>query len=292
MGAWRHNPGRTGNVEQELIRVRKQIEQVEAQLTTREGEVLEMRQELAAFRLEYDPRVGRKAEELERVEAEIDRCRKRIEQVRQWGATRPSWVQEGSDYVPVEEQYRRTWKQPEAPPPPPLRSWSRFTQRAHPLDAELDTRLKQLYRQLSRRYHPDLATDEGDRARRTQVMAAINAAYETRIDNPRQSLAELQALDEEAEYARWEKEGTGVQRLAALQARLRKLQDRLEEVQEELRALTDSAEVRMGLEVKLARRRGRDLLAEMEAEADRALARRQAELEFLLAQLRQLGIEP
>jgi vacuolar-type H+-ATPase subunit I/STV1 len=290
MSAWRHNRAGAGNVDQELIHLRKQIEQAEAQVAARENELLEMRQDLVAFRLEYDPRVGRKVEELERVEGEIDRCRRRIEQVRQWGATRPSWVREGSDYVPVEEQYRRTWKQPEEPPP--LRSWSRLARRVHPAEAELEARLKQLYRQLSRRYHPDLAADEKDRARRTQVMAAINAAYETRIDDPRQSLAELQALAEEAEHARWEKEGTGVQRLAALQARLRKLQERLEEVQDELRALADSSEARMGLEVKLARRRGRDLLAEMEVEADRALAHKQAELEFLLAQLRQLGIEP
>ena len=37
--------------------------------------------------------------------------------------------------------------------------------------------LKQLYRRLARRFHPDLALDETDRAYRTDLMMAINAAY-------------------------------------------------------------------------------------------------------------------
>ena len=37
--------------------------------------------------------------------------------------------------------------------------------------------LKQLYRKLARRYHPDLASDEDDRERRTNLMAMINEAY-------------------------------------------------------------------------------------------------------------------
>ena len=37
--------------------------------------------------------------------------------------------------------------------------------------------LKQLYRRLARRFHPDLVLDETDRAYRTDMMMAINAAY-------------------------------------------------------------------------------------------------------------------
>ncbi len=38
--------------------------------------------------------------------------------------------------------------------------------------------LKQLYRQIAKKIHPDLATDEAERVRRQDLMAAVNQAYE------------------------------------------------------------------------------------------------------------------
>ena len=40
-----------------------------------------------------------------------------------------------------------------------------------------EKQLKRIYRQLARRYHPDLATDPAERAARNDVMARINDAY-------------------------------------------------------------------------------------------------------------------
>ena len=54
--------------------------------------------------------------------------------------------------------------------------------------------------------------------------------------------------------------------------------------------LTHDSLVEMSLQVKLASRDGQDLLAEMSADVEKDLERRRAELDFLRAQLRQLGI--
>jgi hypothetical protein len=40
--------------------------------------------------------------------------------------------------------------------------------------------LKALYRTAARRFHPDLAEDDADRERRTELMARVNAAYGAR----------------------------------------------------------------------------------------------------------------
>jgi DnaJ-domain-containing protein 1 len=37
--------------------------------------------------------------------------------------------------------------------------------------------LKKLYREVAKQVHPDLATDEADRARQRELMAAANQAY-------------------------------------------------------------------------------------------------------------------
>ena len=269
---WHHSPYAT---EEQLAHLRQQIEAAEDELVNREAELVDLRVELSAFRLEYDTRVGRKVAELEEVEVEIKRCQQRIRQYRQWGPGGPPQTRTGAAYVPVEEQYRRTWQQPEEPPSPPP---------AEPVDAATEAQIKKLYRQLCRRFHPDLTQDAAERAWRTEMMTAVNAAYAAR------SLVELQALAEKPDRSPSAETGTDEQRLAALRDRLQQIQRRLREVEQELRELTHSPTMQMNLDIKLAQRQGRDLLAEMAADVEKDLARKRVELDFLVAQLKQLGI--
>jgi predicted nucleic acid-binding Zn-ribbon protein len=262
-------------VEQQLAHLRQQIEAAETELVHREAELVDLRVEFSAFRLEYDTRVGRKVAELEEIEAEIKRCRQQISQYRQWGPSGPPPSRTGAPYVPVEEQYRRTWRQPEEPPSPPP---------AEPVDAATETQIKKLYRQLCRRFHPDLTQDLEERAWRTEMMTAINAAYAAR------SLVELQSLAEKPDRSPSAETGTDEQRLAALRDKLRQIRRRLREVEQEIRELMDGSTMQMSLNVKFAQRQGRDLLAEMAADVERDLERKRVELDFLVAQLKQLGI--
>jgi predicted nucleic acid-binding Zn-ribbon protein len=269
---WPHSPYTT---EEQLAHLRQQIEAAEAELANREAELVDLRVELSAFRLEYDTRVGRKVTELEEIEAEIQRCQQRISQYRQWGPGGPPQTRTGAAYVPVEEQYRRTWQQPEESPSPPP---------AKPVDAATQAQIKKLYRQLCRRFHPDLTQDAAERARRTEIMTAVNAAYAAR------SLVELQALAEKPDRSPSVETGTDEQRLAALRGRLQQIQRRLREAEQEIRELMNSPTMQMNLDIKFAQRQGRDLLAEMAADVEKDLARKRVELDFLVAQLKQLGI--
>jgi hypothetical protein len=285
-----------------LSQVLHEVATVEAELRERKAELAEAYVQLSAFRLEYDTRVGRKVEELERVEAELACCRERIDWYRQWGPKGPPRTRSGSLHVPVEEQYRRTWVRPE-------KSTYRFDDsqatwgqggggRRHPDSSPgwyrrgLDPRgppdeaqIKRLYRELCRRFHPDLTQDPAERAWRTEIMALVNEAYQAR------DLAELEALAVRDPHFPWGKASTPEQRLAALSEELAQLRQRLRQVKGEIRELIDGPAMRMSVEVKLAKRKGRDLLAELAADVERDLARRRAELEFMEAQLRQLGTD-
>jgi chromosome segregation ATPase len=269
---WHHN---LRTIEEQLAHLRQQIEAAEAELANREAELVDLRVELSAFRLEYDTRVGRKVAELEEVKAEIKRCRQRISQYRQWGPGGPPQTRTGAAYVPVEEQYRRTWQQPEEPPSPPP---------AEPVDAATKAQIKKLYRQLCRRFHPDLTQDAAERAWRTETMTAVNAAYAAR------SLVELQALAEKPNRSPSAESGTNEQRLTALRDRLQQIQRRLREAEQEIYELTNSPTMQMKLDIKFAQRQGRDLLADMAADVEKDLARKRVELDFMVVQLKQLEI--
>jgi hypothetical protein len=259
-----------------LAALRQQIEHAESELVDRETELADLRVEMHAFQLEYEVRVGRRVEALAELDAAIDRCKRQISDYRQWGHGGRPRTRDGQTFVPVEEQYRRTWQDP--PPPQP---WF-----PPPVNAAAAKNLKTLYRQLCRRFHPDLTQDPQERAWRTEMMAAVNAAYDA------QSLTELQALAAKPARpaTRGAPPGADRQRLEALRDRLLYIRRRIRAVDQEIYDLMHDSLVEMSLEVKLAAKDGQDLLAEMSAEVDRDLERKRAELDFLRAQLRQLGI--
>ncbi len=270
---WYHSPYA---IQEQLAHLRQQIEAAEAELIEREAELVDLRAETYAFRLEYDTRLGRQVIELDKIEAELKHCQQRIDEYREWGPNGPPYTLDGTPYASVEEQYRRTWQQPETPPPPPPP--------VKPVNAATDAQIKKLYRQLCRRFHPDLAQDAAERAWRTEIMTAVNAAYAAR------SLAELQALAEKPDRSPSAEPDTDEQRLTALRDRLQQVERRLQEVEHEIHDLMNSPEIDLRLDIKLARRQGRDLLAEMATNVEKELERKRVELDLMLAYMRELGI--
>ncbi len=265
---------------QQLARLRRQIAAAEAALVEREAELAELRVEVASFELRYETLVGRKLAALKEVEASIAACQKQLQTFRRWGASGPPVGWDGEPYVPVDEQYRRTWRDPAPPGPSFTPPADLATQSAAKQD------LKLLYRQLCRRFHPDLTQDPAERVWRTEMMAAVNAAYAA------QSRTELEALAATPHRGAAQGAAQGAERLEALQDRLTYLRRKLRQVEGEIDELTHSPLMEMRLEVTLAARQGQDLLGEMAAEVERDLARKQAELDDLRAQLRARGNRP
>ncbi|MCA9973306.1 MAG: hypothetical protein KC425_23970, partial [Anaerolineales bacterium] len=81
---------------------------------------------------------------------------------------------------------------------------------------------------------------------------------------------------------------TEAEMVRALEEELSRCRRRLRRIHLERQTLHTDPMVSLSLEVKLAQRQGRDLLAEMAAELDRKIARKQVERDMIKAQFENL----
>lgn len=252
-------------------RRRAALAEMEQQLRQAEGELAALREEIRRFEAEVERRLGSSLDALAQLEAQIEALNAEVRRQREerlFGERRASYMVGAlRPDKPPPVYYPGTETPPEAGEP---QAWP---------EAE-PTSLKAVYRLLARRYHPDLATNEADRARRTEQMKRINQAFASGDMAALRTLAGLPA----------EKQAEGEQTFAGEEA-LSAMRRRLEQVRQQIEALHRLPSVQLSLEVKLARRRGRDLLGEMGAEIGRKIARKTAERDYLRSQL-QYSVPP
>ena len=134
-------------------------------------------------------------------------------------------------------------EQPETPPPTP---------------ADVKERLKTAYRELARRFHPDLARTEEERVRHSQMMARINALYRA------EDLERLQAMREQARGAELDESELSVDaQLQSLTSRNAWFEAVLKNLHEERVALEQTATCALYRNAEQAALAGRDLLDEL-----------------------------
>jgi hypothetical protein len=144
--------------------------------------------------------------------------------------------------------------------------------------------LKQLYRQLARRFHPDLAYDDADRAYRTDLMMAINAAY---------AAGDIEWLERLAlEPAHVTTASLTTQELAeALEREVERCRRRLLEIDKEMATLERHDSAQLMKRAERAATQGRDLLAELATDLRRRIAEKMIERDVLESQLEEAELE-
>jgi DnaJ-domain-containing protein 1 len=148
------------------------------------------------------------------------------------------------------------------------------------LEANQDFRpsdhLKQLYREVAKRIHPDLATDPEEQAKRADLMAAANRAYEQGDEQRLQTILNNWELSPESVAG----QGTEAELIRTIR-KIAQSQHRLTLIEQKLNTLSNTELRQLQLKTHKAQRMGRDLLSEMAAKIDQQIARAQARLNDL-----------
>lgn len=270
-------------IEQSLIieagRWREKVAELQALLQTAGAELIDAEAELAerlaainAFEFRLRAITSQLVARLDRLEAEIEQYRQQLRRLGDdWGEGgngRSPWSVDdvedvtGSAGPQASGQYRYHTAAPENAPPE--------------LNADEGAELKRLFRQLARRFHPDLADNEADRAYRTQLMMAINAAYAAR------DISKLRQLALEPDAAHGLHLADTDQQLAEMLLReLERCQRRLAEIRDEMGRLAKYKSVRLMRQAEQAEQEGRDWAAEIRTQLQEQIARRLVERDVL-----------
>jgi hypothetical protein len=261
----------SNQLEREVLTLREQLARLEQ-------EHADLRVELHEFELLYNARVGPIEAQLAEAQLHIDEYRLRIELV-QWRGMSLSPIQLEAE---VENRLREQRERAEA-----IRANADFARSLVPplpIDAEraANLDLKQIYRELAKRAHPDLAADEADRAARSQRMADVNALY------ARQDLEGLRRILRQLETPRLTQDETPEQRLARLKGERLRLDAAIRHVKAEIAALNRDPLMVLKLEAALGRSRGHDVLAETVQQLQARLFNAEYELQELIARFREV----
>jgi hypothetical protein len=157
------------------------LEELTDLLSTREMEFATKGVEFARFRAAYLTKFAPLYAELDRLEAEVARI-----------------LAERFDEIGVEATAARTEAdEAEARASESASAAESAETQAEP-NAEPTRDLKSLYRQVAKTVHPDLASDDAERARRTRLMAAAGVAYVAGDDDALQRILDGEAARPEA----------------------------------------------------------------------------------------------
>ncbi len=135
------------------------------------------------------------------------------------------------------------------------------------------SRLKSLYREVAKRVHPGLATDEDDRHKRELLMKEANDAYQ------RGDQEALRKILEDYENSPESVQGRGiVADLVRVTRQIKQVNTRLSQIERDIAAVMNSSVGKLKSNADKAFAEGRDLLAEMAADLRKRIAIKQRDL--------------
>jgi hypothetical protein len=229
--------------ERELARKRQEQERLEAELAECELRLASLRGELGALEQRYLKFVGMRYAELDELRAQIAERRAAEE--------------------PSNDRLQRAAREARARANQ-SRSTVRGKESEEPKHFSPSPEMKRLYREVAKRIHPDLTADDVDRARRQELMAEANQAYqrgdEARLGN---ILAKYESSPEAVKG-----EGAGAELVRVIR-KLSQTKNRLAEIENEARQLVNSDLYLLKMQWDEAQAQGRDWIAEMVQKIER-----------------------
>ncbi|WP_411728715.1 molecular chaperone DnaJ [Methyloglobulus sp.] len=243
--------------EQELARLESELANLEDQVVTAEETLETLKVETAQFQHHYYQIVGWLFAELDRLVAQIARVAAGLE---------PENTEAQTQAEAAEQQAQKSAEEAglaEKQPPPP----------------EITPELKQAFRQAAKLMHPNRATTDAERKRRTTIMAMVNVAYEKGDKATIEKLIIEFGHDPEAIT------GEDVSaRLVKTIRRIAQLRRRLNEAQQEIAAQTANELYELRLTITEAKEMGGDPLGDLERQLMQQISEKKIELEMIRQQ--------
>jgi hypothetical protein len=239
--------------DQELARKLAEQAATEGELADRELRVANLRAELTAFERRYLHFIGTRY-------AELDECKAQI-------AERVAREQ------PRNERAQQAAREARARADE-TKSAAGEKSAQEPRAFEATPEMKRLYRDVAKRIHPDLTSDRDDRAKRQQLMAEANQAYEQGDEAQLEKILSEYECSPEAVKG----EGPGAELVRVIR-RLSQARGRLAEIEAELQQMVRSDLYELKERVSEAEKYGRDVLKEMTAKVDAQIAQARDRLE-------------
>ena len=239
--------------ELELVKLEAEQTQLEEQVALFELERETTKTDVARFQKRYYDTVGRLYVELDKLFAGIGQ---------QEAAANPDDIEVQKQARAAQERARQSAEEAgliEAQPEPP---------------AEITPECKKAYRKAAMLMHPDRATSDAERGRRTQMMAQVNLAYE------RGDQAALEKLI--IEFGEDPEAITGVDaasRMMKSARRIAQLRRRMAEIEQELDGIREAEIFHLMTTVEEAEAMGDNPLGELAAQLLQEISRRRVALE-------------
>ena len=138
--------------------------------------------------------------------------------------------------------------------------------------------LQELYRDLAKKVHPDLAIDEDDRDRRNRIMAEVNRAYtEGDMNRLREILEDWQSSPEAIQG-----EDVGARLVRAIRM-IARVKQRISLIDEEMQSFMTGELYELKLKVDEAEQEGLDFIEQLIADIDAQIELARSRLEELQA---------
>jgi hypothetical protein len=228
--------------DQELARKLEEQGALEIDLADRELRSANLRAELAAFERQYLHFVGSRYAELDEWKAQL--------------AERMVSEQPGNERAQQAAREARARADE-------TKNVAGEKSEHEPRSFQASPDLKRLYRDVARRIHPDLTSDRDDRARRQQLMADANQAYELGDETRLEKILTAYEHSPEAFHG----EGPGAELIRAIR-RVSQVRGRLAEIEAELQGLLRSDLHQLKMRVDDAEKSGHNVLQDMIAKVD------------------------
>ncbi len=144
--------------------------------------------------------------------------------------------------------------------------WRKVGKESIAKDPHTEEKIRKLFHELAKRFHPDLTIDPDEKKYRQEVMTKVNQAYSKR------DLKALQALAEQPDRPAPSSIQSREDEIDTLKTELFRLDGVIAELKASIHHLEESPAMKLVLEARVQRRNGKDLLTEMENKLNEQVA--------------------